>query len=228
MRIVATSDFHGQLPAEMPSGDILLYAGDFSPTYSHRLNVQRGFAVMEWAHWIESQGYPHIVGIAGNHDFIAEQEPSLPRQLPWTYLCDESVEIDGLLIHGAPWSSRFLDWAFMADDDELAERWALIPDETDILVVHGPPYGIGDRVKLRPGESRDPHVGSRTLLNRVGELKQLQLVVFGHIHEGYGQGEIRPGLRWANVSLLDERYQPVHDPMVFEVESRSRELAKNA
>lgn len=221
MRVVCYSDFHGNLPDEMPEGDLLLYAGDFCPTLSHHLGYQRQYVGSDWSTWLQAQPYDDIVGIAGNHDFIAEEDPEVVRSAPWTYLCDESVEVGGFLIHGAPWSARFYDWAFMRDDVDLAERWAQIPDETNILLVHGPPYGFGDFVfppaSIRRQEPAS-HKGSRTLMARIGQLKNLQLVVFGHIHEGAGTGWFRD-IQLVNASRLDAHYRPVHEPTVLDIEA---------
>lgn len=60
--------------------------------------------------------------------------------------------------------------------DLLAQRWAQIPEDTDILITHGPPLGFGDRVDS--GE----HVGCEDLLRRVQQVRP-KLHLFGHIHE---------------------------------------------
>ena len=86
----------------------------------------------------------------------------------------------------------------------------MIPPETDVLITHGPPYGILDEVL------RDPRpVGCRNLLHRIEEIKP-RVHVFGHIHEGYGQVRQNDTL-FINASVLDVRYQPVNAPVVVEI-----------
>jgi Icc-related predicted phosphoesterase len=73
-----------------------------------------------------------------------------------------------------------MDWAFnLPRGPELARRWAWIPEDTDILITHGPPLGFGDRVDS--GE----RVGCEDLLRRVRQLRP-KLHLFGHIHEDGG------------------------------------------
>ncbi len=61
------------------------------------------------------------------------------------YLEDSSVQVMGLNIYGSPWQPMFCDWAYNLDRGEpCAKTWAQIPSETDILVTHGPPIGIGE------------------------------------------------------------------------------------
>ena len=40
---------------------------------------------------------------------------------------------------------------------EIREKWKKIPNDTDILMTHSPPYGFGD------GISNGDHVGSKDL-----------------------------------------------------------------
>ncbi|KAJ9644129.1 hypothetical protein H2199_003997 [Coniosporium tulheliwenetii] len=65
---------------------------------------------------------------------------------------------------------------YPAGRDVWAHR---MPHDTDILLTHGPPKGHLDRDGM----------GSRFLLSEIWRVKP-RLVVFGHIHGGYGQEEI--------------------------------------
>lgn len=57
-------------------------------------------------------------------------------------------------------------------------KWNEIPDDTDILVSHGPPFGIGDLCKS------SLRVGCPMLLSAVQERVKPKIHAFGHIHEG--------------------------------------------
>lgn len=62
-----------------------------------------------------------------------------------TYLEDSGCEVLGYKIWGSPWSPTFFNWAFNLDIGEpLASKWELIPNDTEILITHGPPIGHGD------------------------------------------------------------------------------------
>ena len=61
------------------------------------------------------------------------------------YLCDSGLEFEGLKIWGSPYTPTFGKWNFMRNrGDEIKKHWDLIPSDVDILVTHGPPYGIFD------------------------------------------------------------------------------------
>src|SRR5215471_13300461 len=113
-RVAAIADLHGFLP-ELPECDLLLVAGDHCPISDHGLDFQRRYLEGPFADWLTRAPAAAILGIAGNHDFVAESDPALMRGLPWTYLCAESVEVCGLRVHGSPWVPTFNDWAFMRE-----------------------------------------------------------------------------------------------------------------
>jgi len=217
-RVAATADLHGYLP-EIPPCDVLLIAGDVCPVYDHSVGFQRRWLEGTFADWLGTLDAGTIVGIAGNHDFAAQADPALMRGLPWRYLCDESTVVDGIAVHGAPWTPRFNDWAFMRDDPDLGQVWARIPDDVDVLVTHGPPLGRGDLVV------NGRHAGSETLAQRVAELDRLRLHVFGHIHEAGGSRDTLGAALVANVSHVDFHYRPARPPVVFELESLQRRRA---
>jgi Icc-related predicted phosphoesterase len=209
LNIVATSDLHGTLP-EIPECDLLLIAGDICPfDMSHEVHAQADWLKWRFAPWLKSVPAKHIVGIAGNHDFALQRYgPRLGNSLPWTYLQDSSIVIDGVKIHGTPWVPTFHDWAFMKEDPALVDHWDMIPSNTDILMVHGPPRDILDI------EGRNTtRVGSGSLRTHLTyrEWSKLQLVVFGHIHHSYGSERV-DGVLYTNVAHMNEVYDPVNPP----------------
>ena len=209
-RLAAISDLHGFLP-EIPACDLLLVGGDLCPISDHGPEHQRRWLEGPFADWLGGLQAAAVVGIAGNHDFVAEDDPDLMRRLPWLYLCDESIEVDGLTVHGSPWTPMFGDWAFMRDDHDLGRVWAGIPESTDVLLTHGPPLGHGDRTAY------GVDVGSASLLRRLPALERLRLHVFGHIHEGGGSRTELGGATLANVSHVDFAYRPAHPATLFEL-----------
>jgi len=97
-------------------------------------------------------------------------------------LYDESIELDcGIKIWGSPYSPEFCGWAFsLKSEADSCEHWKNIPDDTDILITHGPPLGILDRC------SNGHKAGDACLLKEVKERVKPKYHLFGHIHEAYG------------------------------------------
>lgn len=210
MRVAVIADVHNHEP-RIPPCDLLLIGGDILMGGNDAPD-QRGILHEVIGPWLVEQmmgGVRHVVAVAGNHDFIFEKSPQQVPPLPWTYLEDSGIEIEGVKIWGSPWQLPFFDWAYNLEEEELAKKWALIPQSTDILLTHSPPFGFGDK-------TRDGHVGSRTLLARVREVKP-QLHAFGHIHVARGVRESN-GTTFVNAALVDGRYQLRHEPMLFDFE----------
>jgi Icc-related predicted phosphoesterase len=129
------------------------------------------------------------------------------------YLQDSSVKIETLKIYGSPWQPRFFDWAFnLTRGAELAEKWNLIPDDTNILITHSPPFGILDEV---PQRYSIENTGCEELRKRVETIRP-RLHIFGHIHCGYGTAE-QLGARFVNASICDESYNPAKAPIIVDL-----------
>ncbi len=207
MKVVAVSDLHGYLP-DIPSCDLLLIAGDICPAYDHSLTFQQHWLDTEFRWWLKKRSAKTIVGIAGNHDFLFQEKPHWVPKLPWIYLQDSGIEIDGLKVWGSPWQLIFPApnvWAFNLSEEELYQKWCLIMEDTDIVVLHGPPLGYGD-IAPRMNKSGFENVGSPSLLRRLKSINP-KLVVFGHIHEGFGCWQ-DGSIKLANVSFVDAQYKP--------------------
>jgi Icc-related predicted phosphoesterase len=186
---------------DIPDGDVLVHAGDIT-------NVGGLRDVIEFNDWIGTLPHEHKVVIAGNHDFCFEKDPEARELLTnCTYLEDEQVEIEGLVFYGSPYQPWFLDWAFNLTDHHLGAKWAQIPDNTDVLITHGPPHGTLDKVD-RGGK----HVGCKHMKKRIADL-DLKLHVFGHIHEGYGQRG-----NSVNASIMTLQYDPTNDPIIVDID----------
>ncbi len=207
MRVVCLADLHGYLP-EVPPCDVLLVAGDICPTDDERPERQRRWLRSTFARWLADVPAATVVGVAGNHDFVGETDPSALRDLDWHYLQDETIEIDGLSVYGSPWTSRFQEWAFMLTEEELSRCWEGIPDAIDVLCVHSPPVGYGDWISGH-------HIGSPSLLEAI-DARAPKLCVFGHVHQGYGRWQ-RGATELVNAAHCDMQYLPAHPPVALEL-----------
>ena len=174
--LVAMADTHGyHRDLTVPDGDILVHAGDLTQTGSLE-------ELAEVDAFLAALPHRHKIVVAGNHDWCFQRTPERARSVLRSaiYLEDEAITLEGLRIYGSPWQPWFLDWAFnLQRGPELADKWAQIPDDTEVLITHGPPRGIGDRTR------RGEHVGCDDLLERVRVVRP-RLHVFGHIHEDGG------------------------------------------
>jgi Icc-related predicted phosphoesterase len=207
VRVVCLADLHGYLP-EVPACDVLLVAGDICPTGDERPATQRTWLHSTFARWLADVPAATVIGVAGNHDFVGETDPSALRDLDWHYLQDETIEIDGLSVYGSPWTSRFQEWAFMLSEEELSRCWEGIPDAIDVLCVHSPPVGYGDWISGH-------HIGSPSLLEAI-DARAPKLCVFGHVHQGYGRWQ-RGATELVNAAHCDMQYLPAHPPVALEL-----------
>jgi len=209
MIIDCISDLHGYLP-NLEGGDLLIVAGDLTA-----LDTQADHD--RFNHWADRQKYRKIVFIAGNHDGLIEKQGwawLVDKYKPLKYLEDTSTTFEGLKIWGSPWTPTFLNWHFMKDrGKDIAEKWAMIPDDVDILITHGPPWGILDEFPDCLNNHRIFHAGCMDLFNEYASKRiKPKLHVFGHIHEGYGQMELN-GTIFVNASIMNEHYKPVNKPI---------------
>jgi Icc-related predicted phosphoesterase len=208
MRFVAISDTHCRhLNVKLPKGDVLLHAGDVSYKGEKK-------EVLDFLQWFERLPFKHKIFVAGNHDFYFEKskgseiEKIIPAGI--IYLNDSSITIDGVKIWGSPVTPWFFNWAFnRIRGPQIRKHWKLIAPDTDILLTHGPVLGIHDVVL------NGTHVGDKDLLAAVEQLKP-KVHVCGHIHEGYGH-VLKGGTRYINASVLNESYELVNKPVVFDL-----------
>lgn len=183
MKIICMSDTHNRhhdIP--VPEGDMLIHAGDFSVRGDGR-------EALDFAHWFRNLPHKHKVVIAGNHDKFCEVSYTAFKEALGPdvhYLDNQGVIIEGQVIWGSPWTPTFSrGWAFNADRGaEIKRHWDNIPDDVNILITHGPAYGIRDWTYDQNGQKE--LVGCYDLLVRLRELKELKLHVFGHIHDAQG------------------------------------------
>jgi Icc-related predicted phosphoesterase len=207
-RVVAIADLHGNLPGDLPEGDVLVIAGDVCPIDDHSVDFQDRWLRDVFADWLESLPHEDVLWIAGNHDFVC-QEPDWRPTGRGRYLPDSGADAAGLSFYGTPWVPTLEGWAFYADDANLAERMAAIP-VVDVLISHGPPLGFGDTL------ARGGQAGSQSLRARLEEVPP-RVCVFGHIHEDHGHWRLGD-TELANVSHVDVRYRVRPDAArVFEI-----------
>jgi Icc-related predicted phosphoesterase len=174
-----THTYHGLLniPKDV---DMVIHSGDCS---NPQETVKSHSEILNFINWFNMLPIKHKVFVAGNHDVAIERkwitrDHFIEKDI--VYLENESITIDGINIWGSPYTPSFgSGWAFNKKREKLHDVWASIPDDTDIVVTHGPPKGILD---LSYNRSRElEYCGCSALKKRMLAL-QPKLFLFGHIH----------------------------------------------
>ena len=228
MKVTLISDTHTQharVGKDLPGGDLLIHAGDFMAS---GYNPMEAMLFFKW--FDEIDNYDTKVFIAGNHDRYMQDYPTeakylLDKHLTISYLEDNMLskyvnETTDVKIYGTPWQPEFYNWAFNLprNGSELQSKWDAIPDNTDILVTHGPAYGFLDDVEGRRGQ----HLGCELLTERIKAFKP-KIHVCGHIHTGHGH-YFDGHTHFFNAALLDERYRYTQSAWNFEWNPISNEI----
>ena len=204
MLVDCISDIHGFCP-DMPGGDLLIIAGDLTAR-----DTVEGYK--RFNTWLNNLPYRCKIVIAGNHDGLIEKGMATigddPAHHNIHYLCDSGLEFEGLKIWGSPYTPTFLNWYFMRNRGvDIKKHWDLIPSGIDILVTHGPPYGIFDET------IEGQKVGCEDLRYAVQERIKPRIHCFGHIHEDGGSKVEIDGITYVNCSYVDEEYRPMNQPV---------------
>lgn len=237
VKICCISDTHGKhRELDIEACDILLHAGDCT-------GLGQKYETADFLEWFQSLPMATFkVFIAGNHERGWQKKPAWLRARLRTlrngtyYLEDSGINLMGIKIWGCPWQPEFNGWEFnLPRGSALAEKYALIPWDTNILISHGPPYGVMDRIPQqyeRAGE--DPNVGCKDLLHYVKkDQKDLEYHVFGHIHiddreeivpveveiESCNYGDRPFFVKCINAAVVDNHYDVIVKPYYFEYET---------
>ena len=218
VKITVISDTHNQhksIPTKyLAGGDCIIHAGDVSGRGTHS-------EIEDFLSWFNELPYTYKILIAGNHDFFFERaskiiiESTLSKYPNIIYLNDSGIELEGIKFWGSPVQPWFYNWAFNRRGTEICEHWDMIPLDTDVLIVHGGPKNIGS---LNTTYRTKEDVGCPYLYEKISELKNLKLLVSGHIHEGYGFIE-ENGKLFVNASQLNLQYELVNKPYIIDTET---------
>jgi len=215
MKLILISDTHEQHDrVEIPECDVLVHAGDFTYTGGYS-EIQTAF------HWLDKQPAKYVVAIAGNHDYLFERYPEAGREIVAQtrvhYLENSSVVLGDVKFWGSPYTPRFFDWAFNCDRADINKHWDLIPNDTDVLITHGPSMGTLDQAAPHFASK---HLGCYDLREAIKRVRP-KVHVFGHIHGGtyFGQHIFRDGTDHYNASVVNEAYKVVNKPIIHKLDT---------
>ena len=208
--LVCISDTHNKHKhlGKLPDADIIIHCGDMT-------SMGREHEIRDFMKWFSGLNqYSHKICIAGNHDWLFDRNRLFAKSLVpknVIYLEDKEVIIDDIKFYGTPVSLPFFNWAFNRPEEKLEQYWAAIPDDTDVLITHQPPYGIMDWSVYDKKAT-----GSPSLYKEVLKRIKPKVHCFGHIHSGHGVKVIED-TTFINASNLDEDYMCVYDPVLIEI-----------
>lgn len=193
IKIVCVSDTHSsQNNLKIPENDLFIVAGDL-------INHSEGEKEMKsFNNWLESIKSKNKIIVGGNHDkYLEKNKLKINQIFPSAHYLEYNsfkLEDSNILIYGAPCTLRrnifYFGNAYSISGQQLKKEWEKIPDNTDILVTHVPPYDILDYTYDKK------HVGSKLLRNEICNRIQPKIHIFGHNHDSdysFVVGEFRNG-----------------------------------
>ena len=197
MKILHISDTHGchRRLHDLPQADIIVHSGDFTMNGSEQ-------EALDFMNWFCDLPYPQKIFICGNHDDCLYGATIDGLDGNVHYLCNSGIEIEGLKFYGVP--------MFMGDciTDRQTRHYANIPDDTDILITHTPPFGILDF-------DDNINYGSEELLSRISVVRP-RLNLFGHIHARHGI-KVFNGITFSNGAIMNADYSNLEKPNFIEI-----------
>jgi Icc-related predicted phosphoesterase len=221
MKIIVVSDTHGKhknLDSSKLECDTFIHAGDI--TTQGELST-----LLDFSFWLKDIPANNKIVIFGNHEIGFQNGPKRQKAIEMIketgayYLENNSIIIDGIKFYGSPATPYFFGWEWNYQrGEEIGKQWSQIPDDVNVLITHGPPYGILDLVEdTASNAGRDLHQGCADLRKRISSLTQLKAHVFGHLHLNGGQMVKIADTVFANGAICTERYAPTNLSVVFEI-----------
>ena len=187
MKIVAVSDTHRKYNKyKIPMGDVFIHCGDC-------MSFGQG-DIFAFIKWMMNLPHKHKIFIEGNHDWVLEDQPDIVNRFPKeiNYLEDGFVYVEGYKFYGSPWV-RYCEGIGAFGSTNLKEKWEDIPNDTDVLITHMPPFDYGDL------GWNNQKFGCKDLLNKIEEVKP-RISIFGHVHSSGGFSASNEYTSFYNVS----------------------------
>jgi len=174
-----THSFHNLLtiPKDI---DIVIHSGDAS-NYKDIYKNETEFK--DFLYWYSRLPIKYKIFVAGNHDGVVENNLfDIKKQMKdenIIYLENSDVTINNIKIWGSPHTPTFGNWSFMKSRQKISRVWDDIPEDTDVIICHGPPKGVLDLTINRNNDIE--RCGCNAFKKRILQINP-KLVLFGHIH----------------------------------------------
>jgi len=233
MRVCLMSDLHGELPEAHDIAEITLICGDIVPLRIQRnIPQSKKWVKTEFLYWAKNWPGERIYFIAGNHDFVFDGHWTSSDTIELYTLSDGKVQYmngeetkhytsnDGQVykIYGTPYCHIFGNWAFMREDTLLKMYYDKIPFDCDIVFSHDA-ADINDLGLVPPNAwhpTSSENAGNKVLAEAI-IYKEPKYYFCGHIHEGNHLVTKINNTTMANVSLLNDQYRMVYEPLYLDI-----------
>eukprot|EP01083_Nonionella_stella_P191237 707992_1 len=203
VHVVHISDTHMnhkrfKIPYKPNHINILIHSGDFCKKAKMSKKGEIPTQVTQFAKWFEELPHQKKIIIGGNHEIafnkLSKQQIRDNVFHSSYYLQDDAINLFGVVFYGSPWTSS-RKMGFSANRDILTSKWQAIPNDTDILVTHMPPFGIMDaahKTKYQFNEKctvcnymhpQYKHWGNLDLKNEIMNRIKPKVHLFGHVHQ---------------------------------------------
>ena len=243
MKIIASSDFHGFLPNIEEPFDLFLICGDVCPVECHGRKFQDEWLHDDFVSWINSLPFntpwSKVVMTPGNHDFVMESYDRedydglermcnnrlvILRNEQYNFEFPVSDGTDTLSIFGTPYCTIFGNWAFMRSIEVLEQKFSEIPEGIDILISHDAP-NVNKLGAITQGYYKSDTTGNVLLPKHIERVKP-KLFVCGHFHSGNHELTNIGDTIAANVSYINEDYEPFWDVLSIYYDEETRKIIK--
>lgn len=235
LKILASSDFHGNLPEITQEFDILFVCGDICPATNHSYYFQDNWLHTDFVNWVKNlpfkDGASKVIMTWGNHDFFGER-CSQDQMKEIEMMTDNRLKIlrhnlyedvaHGITVFGTPYCSIFGNWAFMVSDETLDKKFSQIPEGIDFLISHDSP-NINKLGAILEGRYKSDFTGNKVLAKHIDRIKP-KVFLSGHFHSGNHNMENINDVNMANVSYVNEGYTPHYSLMEFHYDEFTKEI----
>jgi len=207
MKVLHISDSHSfhnliNVPYDV---DCIIHSGD-STNYNDTRNIAE---MLDFLEWFGNIKFPWKIYVPGNHDWSLAHDESMAQRfsdLGIYLLINQEVILGGTKFYGTPYTPIFGQWSFMRARHKMEFIWNQVPDDTNVLITHGPPKGILDITE--DYDRRLLHVGCGAMMHKIESLGLLTHCLFGHVHDNHDELNggilIRDGITYSNGSLVKD------------------------
>lgn len=230
MKILATSDLHGNLVGFDPTGyDVVVIAGDFAPINGFskwHMHDQKKWIQKKFMAFVNKWPNVEFVIVPGNHDMCLDKNKTncytdIDYSIDWApnahLLIDEQIEINGIRFYGTPWVPIIAySWAFEAETDKQTKMFSKIPVDVDVLITHSPPHIPNSFIDRSTQYYISEAFGSNALATEIFN-KKPKYVFCGHIHSGEHSMVNFNGTHIYNVSRVNEDYDIAYEPISLDI-----------
>lgn len=225
MQITAISDTHGKhedlTDYLSVGGNVLVHAGDAANYKGPSLNQAEMIGFLDWFDDLPNWNYK--IFVPGNHDTSIYAGLISLCDGEWDsikMLINHSIVIDGYKFYGSPYTPSYgSGWAWNMKRHRIGHVWNGIPEDTDVLITHGPPQGHLD---ISVDREKDGYVqcGCSALRWKVDQLN-IATHIFGHVHDrtgvyNHGLKTTGDGPMFVNASMTVHKYNKEIDGIVYE------------